>query len=453
VTEELPDPVTVETAASRAVGVPTFDRDMGALREADSSHVWRMPEKQCQRIETNHGKELEASRNTPILTCGEDGIEWREISELEPGDFVAVPRYDGIDRSEIPVRRFLELSTEKIQLSEESVSFLRTSLGEEFGTLRDAAAALDLSEDFIYRHLENRHVPLEKLERMLDAVGAARDDVQFDRLMVRHGDSITVPEVFDEDLMYLLGLVFGDGDIALDRRGGNRGLIRISNSDEELLERAIDIFDEKFDKQPDIEYQDGKVPCIRVNSATIARLFSNAGMQTPKEGLSLAPELTTAEYADSFLRGLMDADGSVSERDTGGSSVLLSTISEQLAQQVQLMLETYGVRAGTRERDRRGTYELDGGYTIESKHVQHYVEIYGADVDRYAETIGFGSVEKQRALARVATRDRRQREMLPIGTALAGAAGVQKRGGEVVVLDYIDGCSTSAIIESIRKPV
>lgn len=36
---------------------------------------------------------------------------------------------------------------------------------------------------------------------------------------------------------------------------------------------------------------------------------------------------------------------------------------------------------------------------------------------------------------------------------IAGAAGVQKRGGEVVVLDYIDGCSTSAIIDSIRKPV
>jgi replicative DNA helicase Mcm len=423
VAEELSDPVDVETTAERAVGVQTFDREKGEMIAVDSSQVWRMPEKPCCRIETNCGKELEASVNTPILTCGEDGIEWRKISELESGDYVAVPRYDDIDRSEVPVRRYLELSTEKVQLSEASVSFLRQSLQEEFGTLRDAAAALNLSEDFIYLHLKNRHVPLEKLDRMLNAIGATREDVEFDRLMIRHGDSITVPGVFDADLMYLLGLVFGDGDISLARRGGNRGLVRISNSNEELLERAIDIFDEKFDKRPDIEYQDDRVPCIRINSATIARLFSNAGMQTPKEELALAPELTVAEHADSFLRGLMDADGSVSVRDTGGSSVLISTISEELARQVQLMLETYGVRARTRERDRRGTYELDGGHTIESKHVQYFVEIYGADVDRYAEAIGFESVEKQRALARVATGDRRRRETLPIGAALAGVEG------------------------------
>jgi len=424
VTNELSDPVDVETAVERAVGVQTFDREKGEMMAVDSSQVWRMPEKPCCRIETNYGQELEASVNTPILTCGENGIEWRKISELEPGDYVAVPRYDGIDRSEVPVRKYLELSTEKVQLSEASVSFLRQSLQDEFGTLRDAAAALNLSEDFIYLHLKNRHVPLEKLDRMLNAIGETREAVEFDRLMVRHGDSIAMPEVFDADLMYLLGLVFGDGDISLDRRGGNRGLVRISNSNEELLERAIDIFDEKFDTCPDIEYQDDKVPCIRVSSATIARLFSNAGMQTPKEELALASELTVAEHADSFLRGVMDADGSVSVRDTGGSSVLMSTISEELARQLQLMLETYGVRARTRERDRRGTYELDGGQTIESKHVQYFVEIYGADVDRYAEAIGFESAKKQQALSRAAASDRRRRELLPIGAALAGVEGV-----------------------------
>ncbi|WP_121820210.1 LAGLIDADG family homing endonuclease [Halostella salina] len=423
VTESLPDPVDTETGVGGAIDVRTFDRNAGEMTDATTSHLWRMPEKPCRRIETNHGKELEASVNTPVLTCGADGIEWRQISEIEAGDHVAVPRYGDLDRSEVRVREFLELTSEKVQLAEGSVTFLRESLREEFGTLRDAAAALDLSEDFIYCHLKNRHVPLEKLDRMLDAVGATRADVQFDRLMVRHGDSITIPETFDEDLMYLLGLVFGDGDISLDRRGGNRGMVRISNGNETLLERAADIFDEKFDKRPEVERQADKVPCIRVNSATIARLFSNAGMETPKEDLALAPELTVAEHGDAFLRGLMDADGSVSVRDAGGSSVLLSTISDELARQVQLMLETYGVRARTRERDRRGSYELDDGYTIESKHVQQFVEMYGADIDRYADAIGFASREKRQALERITADERRQRERLPIGSTLAAVEG------------------------------
>jgi replicative DNA helicase Mcm len=423
VSAELPDPVSEETAAPRQIDLPTFDREAGTVRDGTSSRVWRMPEKPCRRIETSHGKELEASQNTPVLTCGDGGIEWTAISAVEQGDHVAVPRYDEIDRSEVPVREFLELTTEKLLLAEESVTFLRESLQSEFGTLRDATAALDLSEDFIYLHLKNRHVPLEKLDRMLDAIDATREDVRFDRLMLRHGDSITLPETFDEDLLYLLGLVFGDGDISLDRRDGNRGMVRISNSDEALLQRAIEIFDEKFDKRPEIERQDERVPCIRVNSATIARLFSNAGMQSPKQDLALAESLTTCEHADAFIRGLMDADGSVSNRDDGGSSVLLSTISDELAHQLQLMLETYGVRANTRERDRRGSYERADGYVIESKHVQQFVEIYGADIDRYADAIGFESAEKQEALAEICTTERRQSESLPIGSALAAVEG------------------------------
>ncbi|WP_128476734.1 LAGLIDADG family homing endonuclease [Halorussus pelagicus] len=427
VSSELPEPVTDETAVEKEVGVQTFDREAGRMSDAASSHVWRMPEKPCRRIETSYGKELEASVNTPVLTCGENGIEWTEISAVEAGDYVAVPKYDDLDRTAVSVRAFLELTTEKLLLADDSIEFLRESLLDEFGTLRDAAADLDLSEDFIYSHLKNRHVPLEKLDRILDAIGASRTDVQFERLMIRHGDSITVPDRFDADLMYLLGLVFGDGDISLNRRNGNRGMVRISNGDEDLLKRAADIFAEKFDKRPKIERQDGRVPCIRVSSATIARLFANAGMETPKADLALAPELTTAEHADAFLRGLMDADGSVSERDDGGSSVLLSTISETLADQIQLMLESYGVRARTRERDRRGTSELADGRTIESKHVQHFVELYGADIDRYADAIGFESTEKQHALERIVADERGQDEKLPVGAALAvpdgGVAG------------------------------
>ncbi|QGN07900.1 helix-turn-helix domain-containing protein [Halorhabdus sp. CBA1104] len=425
VTEELPEPVATETAAERAIDVQTFDREDGEIDARASSHVWRMPEKPTRRIETEYGKELEASVNTPVLTCGDEGIEWTEISEIEAGDYIAAPRFGDLDRSEVDVREFLTLSTEKVKLTEESIEFLRTELTEEFGTLRDAAATLDLSEDFIYAHLKNRHVPLEKLDRMLEAIDATRSDVDFERLMVRHGDSITVPETFDADLMYLLGLVFGDGDISLDRRDGNRGMVRISNGNERLLERAADIFEAKFDKRPEIERQDDRVPCIRVNSVTIARLFENAGMESPKEGLALAPELTVAEHGDAFLRGLMDADGSVSVRgEKGGSSVLLSTISETLGEQVQLMLESYGVKARLRERDRRGTFELANGHEIESSHVQYYVEMYGAEIDRYAEAIGFESVEKATALEEIVREERRQREKIPVGSALAAVEGV-----------------------------
>ena len=422
--QDIPDEVATETSVERTLPLRTYDRERGEFDVRDSSHVWRMPEKPCRRIETTHGKELEASVNTPVLTCGDDGIRWTQISEIEPGDHVAVPGGgESPERSAVAVREFLELTEEKVRLTDDDIDRVRAKLNAEFGTLRDAAAALGLSEDFVYDTLSNRHISLDKLDCVLDGIGLTREDVTFERVMLGHGNSITLPETFDADLMYLLGFVFGDGDIQLNRRDGNRGCVRISNGNERLLERAASIVEAKFDKEVAIERQENRVPCIRIHNATIARLFANAGMESPKEDLALHPELTTAAHADAFLRGLMDADGSVSERDNGGSSVLLSTISDRLAEQMQLMLETYGVRARTRERDRRGTYELADERPIESQHTQQSVEIYGVDIDRYAEAIGFACSEKQSKLQSIADIEGRRDESLPIGGLLAASAG------------------------------
>ena len=420
-TEEHPESVSTETSATYERDLYTFDREDGTVATAASSHVWRMPEKPCRRIETGRGKALEASVNTPVLTCGEDGIEWKPIRDVEVGDYVAAPKYDSIDRSAVPTDEFIDYTEEKLRLTDESIEFLREQLTETYGTLRDAAAALKFSEDFIYDTLSNRYIPIEKLDRILDAVGASHNDITVRRAMLAHGDDVRIPQQFDEDLLYLVGLVFGDGDIALDHRDGNRGLVRISNGNETLLERAAEIIDSTFDKRVEIERQDDRVPCIRLHSGTVARFFSNLGMESPKDSLELDPRLTTAEHADAFLRGLMDADGSVSSRTDGGSSVQFSAISEPLAKQVQLILETYGVESRRRARDRRGTTALANGYTIESKSVQHHLAIYGRNIDRYAEVIGFESAEKQAALSTIVGATDRRDEKIPIGGALATA--------------------------------
>jgi len=422
-TEYHPKPVDVETSSTAEHDLYTFDRASGRIDLAESSHVWRMPEKPCRRIETAHGKDLEASVNTPVLVCDENGIEWKSISDVDAGDHIGVPKYTDIDRSSPPVGEYVEFTEEKIKPTAESVEFLRGELTDEFGTLRDAAAELGLSEDFVYDTLSNRHIPLDKLDTVLAAIGTAIDDIDIDRVMLRHGSGVTIPDEFDADLMYLIGLVFGDGDVMVSRRGGNRGHVRISNSDEELLERAADIIETKFGKSVDIEYQEDRVPCVRLHSATVARFFSNVGVESPKDDIALDPKLTTAEHADAFLRGLFDADGSVCGRDNGGSSVQFSTVCSELAEQVQLMLETYGVRSRTRERDRRGTYERADGHEIESTSVQTHLAIYGKEVDRFAGQIGFRSTNKSGALDKIVNDAPRRGEFLPIGSTLARTDG------------------------------
>ncbi|MEF8786751.1 MAG: LAGLIDADG family homing endonuclease, partial [Haloarculaceae archaeon] len=423
VTEHHSEPVSEETATEASYDLYTFDHDSGDITESSSSLVWRMPKKPCHRVETAHGKELEATTETPLLVCGESGLEWRAVSDIESGDYVAVPSYDDIDRSSPSIRNFFEFTEEKLKPTDESVEFLRQRLREEFGTLRDAATALDLSEDFIYDSLSNRHLPLDKLGRILDAIEANLRDIDIDRAMLRHGEGVSIPDEFDEDLLYLVGLVFGDGDVMVSQRGSNRGHVRISNSDDALLRTAADIMERKFGKSVHIEYQDDRVPSIRLHSATVARFFSNLGVESPKDDIRLTPELTTAEHADAFLRGLFDADGCVSTREDGGSSVQFSTICIDFARQIQLMLESYGVRAQRRERDRRGTFELETGDEIETSSVQYHLTIYGRDIDIFADEIGFQSAPKSKDLTRIVRDVPRRGERLPLGDALVQADG------------------------------
>ncbi len=423
-----PEPVDSETASPAAHDVYTFDRDAGTVEPRASSRVWRMPEKPCRRVETAHGKRVEASVNTPVLVCGEEGTAWRAVSEVEPGDHVAVPNYGDVERSSPSPREFFEFQNERLKPTDASVERLRDRLCAGFGTLRDAAAALDLPEEFVYDTLSTRFVPRDRLDRVLDATGLDPCDIDVDRAMLRHGDSVAIPDAFDEDLLYLVGLVFGDGDVSVSRRGENRGYVRISNSDERLLREAVEILEATFDTSVEIERQDDRVPYVRLNSATVARFFANLGTETPKDDLALDPRLTTADGADAFLRGLFDADGSVCGRDDGGSNVQLSTTGDELGRQVQLMLETYGVRARRRERDRRGTSGRADGHGIESRSVRTHLVIDGENLDRFADRVGFRSAAKSDALSRLAGDTPRRGERLPLGDALVRADGAGQPG-------------------------
>ncbi len=99
VTPDIPESVETETAVEREYDLYTYDETAGETTVASTSHVWRMPPKPCRRIETASGIELETSQNTPVLTCGDDGPEWTPISEIEAGDHVATPTFDGVERS------------------------------------------------------------------------------------------------------------------------------------------------------------------------------------------------------------------------------------------------------------------------------------------------------------------------------------------------------------------
>jgi len=89
VEEKIPESVEAETVADTDVSVYTYDTDERRIRLDEASVVWRMPERDCREIETESGDTLETSVNTPVLTCDDESVLWKPMSEVEAGDLVA----------------------------------------------------------------------------------------------------------------------------------------------------------------------------------------------------------------------------------------------------------------------------------------------------------------------------------------------------------------------------
>ncbi|MFP4218167.1 MAG: LAGLIDADG family homing endonuclease, partial [Salinarchaeum sp.] len=420
-----PDPVSEETATTAEHGLYTYDREDERVEATQSSHVWRMPEKPCRRIETAHGKQLEASINTPVLVCDADGVEWRPISEVDPGVSVAVPQYRHVDRSSPSIRDVIGRADERVTLSPKSVEFVRTRLRETHDTLRDAASALDLPEALISDAPSNRSLSLDTLDRILTAIGADRDDLDINRVLSPRGDDTAIPDAFNADLLYLLGLVFGNGDVVDPNREG--GHIRFSNAGETLLRQAATIIEEQFDTSVEIKHQEDQPLTLQLQSATAVRFFRALGAVSPKADRDLDPQLTTADHADAFLRGLFDATGTIGSHADGGVSVQLSIGSPELAAQVQLMLETYGVRARIRECDRQNSSVHSDDDDPNGVSAKAHLTIYGRNVDAFADNIGFNSSAKAAALAEMIQEADYRNASSPSGDALALPDGAGTR--------------------------
>jgi DNA replicative helicase MCM subunit Mcm2 (Cdc46/Mcm family) len=416
--DAIPESVEEDTRVPFEIGLPSYDEETGEIVDSTTSHIWRMPPKECREITTRAGKSLSATLQTPVLTCGEGGISWKSVQEVEPGEYVATPASGVGGGKEVSTLPYFDFDNEMFDLSDDSRERIRTRLSEEFGSLREASRQLGLSEDDVYTILSHHNVSNQKLQTMLNSIGLSITDMEIESMELRHGSPMDLPTAFDDDLMWLLGMVFGDGSLKLNAREMGCGVIRVSNGDREILREAQRIFAEKFGIEPGIEQSGDRVPEIRIHRATIARFFENAGMAQANEKakLGLDDRLTTASGATAFIRGLYDADGWV-EASSSPSTVGFTTISETLARQVVLMLQNEGIKANMRTRPAPAPSELKSGQQIIGRSDRHMVEIRGSGIAQFAEKIGFESSSKQEALASLSSINHRS-DRIPVGDLL-----------------------------------
>ncbi len=190
--------------------------------------------------------------------------------------------------------------------------------------------------------------------------------------------AVRLPRLVDDKLGAFLGYLIGDGHISRVKR--NLGL---TTGDDAQADHFAQLAFELFGLSA-LVHRDGNRWRVLLHSETLADFLTQylgltSGPSAHEKRIPSAVLRSPEPVVRAFLRAYFDCDG-----HAGRQGVILSTMSDRLAEQTQLLLLNYGMLS----RKRRQVDEC------------WHVHVSGASAAVFAKAIGFGLARKQEALER-----------------------------------------------------
>ncbi|TMA31470.1 MAG: SpoVR family protein, partial [Deltaproteobacteria bacterium] len=187
---------------------------------------------------------------------------------------------------------------------------------------------------------------------------------------------VAIPEEVNPDLGAFLGYLIGDGHISRVKRQ-----LGLTSADEECVEHFTQLARHLFDVPCIVRWDDGRYR-VGLHSETISDFLVDAMSLThgPSARQKKVPDAilrSPKEVVAPFLRAYFDCDGYAGE-----AGVILSTSSEVMGEQVQLLLLNFGILSRRRPQ----------------KDDCWHIHIQGESAARFLKEIGFGLSRKQKAL-------------------------------------------------------
>ncbi len=248
-----------------------------------------------------------------------------------------------------------------------------------------------------------------------------------------HYRLVDIPETWDEDLAYLLGYAVGDGSYTRSSRhqkGPRRLDVHMNREDAPYVKAVVDRVVARclrYRRVPvgvgaEGEGQPIHLPLrtregtqrawVSVHSAAFLRMLQGLGLRPARAHEKSVPHsilVAPREATAAFLRGLFDADGTVS-RPGERPMVSLSSTSRQLIEEVQLLLLQFGIfssvityRAEAKNASRRSGLV----YVTRAGERREYASVHDSyklcitsypSIERFARWVGSALPRKRRML-------------------------------------------------------
>lgn len=364
------------------------------------SGIWKLeaPRKMF-KVTLSSGKQIELTGNTSLFTIENGFTSWKKSMDLKIGEYVATPRtLIGGDIDNKHILDFVK-SNPVVHNVKPFVKEIAKKLVEKYGSLREACKYLNISENQLYHLWVNDsaigNIKLKDLIRISEEVGLDYHD-KVVKVSLYNGKNHNLPLILDEDILYFTGLVAGGGYI---RKNNYTYEIGFSNSLEGLHLEFQEVLKNKFNLHfYSSEGNKVRSKQTRCSSKILGEILLGLGLViSPKSNkIYLSEDLLHMKnnFLAHYIAGLYDTDGLVNIRNGKGSSCIdLTTCSEKLAKQLQIVLLRYNIHASLRVRNPSVNPKIVG------KHKKYILEIRNLDnFKRFYEFIPLRNKNKKERL-------------------------------------------------------
>ncbi|MBI5036591.1 MBL fold metallo-hydrolase [Candidatus Micrarchaeota archaeon] len=196
-----------------------------------------------------------------------------------------------------------------------------------------------------------------------------------------------LPAKTSPELSQFLGYFIGDGDVKQNK------IVRLTDKDVDNLKHYAILAEQVFGVKGVIETKERNR--LLIYSSRIARfLEAIENARSPKRRVPEVIQKASMDSIAAFLRGLFDAEGTVSS--STNSSVAFYSSSRDIADTSQALLLRFGIRAENRVLTKRTGGKMFTGRMVRINNPR--------DLKNFAEKIGFSSNAKKKKLEDLLTR-------------------------------------------------
>jgi len=283
------------------------------------------------------------------------------------------------------------------------VKIIVTKDGYRFtGTLNHKIRIIDVEGNYVWKELKDIEKGDQVALQMGTFKGRSVKFSSFDKKFHANTKVCNLPEELDVSLSELIGYFTGDGAFHQ-----NKIILGIPHDCMELRDYFIEYFEEKFNIR---NFKEEKLKNKGINliypNKMLFEWFKHIGVDRKNSYYARIPDIifkSNKECVMGFLRGLFEADSFVNEK---GYSIILSSISQKLINQTQLLLLSLGIpsriRVSTKKSNSYGNKDLYV-LTINTP----------AGLEVYKKEIGFLSKKKKEKLDKIKKRKIASIDVLP----------------------------------------